>query len=86
VQILAGARDFSLLQDIRTGSKAHKAPYSLSYRASFLEAVQPEPEINHSPTSSAKVTNEWSYTSTPPYVFVACTGKLLYIKKTVLNI
>ena len=69
VQILAGARDVSLLQDVRTGSEAHKAPYSAGYRASFLEAVQPEPEINHSPTSGAKVKNEWSYTSTPMFLW-----------------
>jgi len=28
-------------------------------------------EVDHSPTSSAKDTNAWNYTSTPLYVFVA---------------
>jgi len=28
-------------------------------------------EANHSPPSSANVKNEWSYTSTPTYVFMA---------------
>jgi hypothetical protein len=27
-------------------------------------------EADHSPTSNAEVKNEWSYTSTPPYVFL----------------
>jgi len=31
---------------------------------------QLEPEAEHSPPSSAKIKNEWSYTSTPPYVFM----------------
>jgi len=28
-------------------------------------------EVNHSPSSSVKVWNEWNYISTPPYVFNA---------------
>jgi hypothetical protein len=28
-------------------------------------------EADHLPSSSAKVKNEWSYTSTPPYAFMA---------------
>jgi hypothetical protein len=28
-------------------------------------------EADHSPPSSAEVKNVWSYTSTPPYVFMA---------------
>jgi hypothetical protein len=31
-----------------------------------LEVKWPEREADHLPTSSAKVKNEWSYTSTPP--------------------
>jgi hypothetical protein len=27
-------------------------------------------EANHTPPSSAEVKNAWSYTSTPPYVFM----------------
>jgi hypothetical protein len=34
-------------------------------------------EAHRSPPSSAKVKNEWSYTSTPPYAFMACTGATL---------
>jgi hypothetical protein len=33
--------------------------------------MQPGRKANHSPPSSAKVKNGWSYTSTPLYVFMA---------------
>jgi hypothetical protein len=33
----------------------------------------PRREADHTP-SSTKVKNEWSYTSTPPYAFIPCTG------------
>jgi hypothetical protein len=32
------------------------------------EIKRPVREVNHSPVSSAKVKNEWSHTSTPPYM------------------
>ena len=32
---------------------------------------------DHSPSSSAEIKNAWSYTSTPPYDFEACTGTSL---------
>jgi len=32
----------------------------------LLEVKWPGPVVNHSPPSSAKVKNEWSYTSAPP--------------------
>ena len=31
-------------------------------------------KADHSPLSSAKCSNEWSYTCTPLYTFMACTG------------
>jgi len=37
----------------------------------YLEAKRPEREADHSPSSSAKVMNMWSYTSTSQYVFMA---------------
>jgi hypothetical protein len=36
-----------------------------------LEVKRPGREADHSPQSSAEVTNAWSFTSTPRYVFVA---------------
>ena len=40
---------------------------------------KPGREFDHSPPSTAKVKNEWSYTFTPPYTFMGCTGKNLPI-------
>jgi len=36
-----------------------------------LVVKRPEPDADQSPPFSAAVKNTWSYTSTPPYVFVA---------------
>jgi hypothetical protein len=36
-----------------------------------LGLKRPSHEADHSPPSSAKVKNAWSYTSTPEYVFMA---------------
>jgi hypothetical protein len=36
-----------------------------------LRIKRPGRETDHSPPSSAEVKNEWSYTSTPQYVFMA---------------
>jgi hypothetical protein len=41
-----------------------------------LGVKRPEREADHSPPSSAEVNNAWSYTSTPPYVFMAWHGHL----------
>jgi len=52
---------FSLFQIIRTGSGAHLASSSMSNGI-----LWPRCEVDQSLPSSAKVKNEWSYTSTPP--------------------
>jgi len=36
----------------------------------------PVSEADYQPPPSAKVRNEWSYTSTIAYGFMACTGEL----------
>jgi hypothetical protein len=36
-----------------------------------LRVMRPGREADHSPPSSGKIKNVWSYTSTPPYVFIA---------------
>jgi hypothetical protein len=64
VWILVGAKDFSLLQK---RPERLWGPPSLpfnGYRGSFLRVKQLECEFNQSPSSSAEVKNEWSYTST----------------------
>jgi hypothetical protein len=57
VRIPAGARDFSLLQNIRTVYQAHPASWG-----SFPGIKRPGREANHSPLFSSKT--EWSYTFT----------------------
>ena len=37
---------------------------------------RPESEADHQPPPSAKVRNEWRYTSTTAYGFMTCTGEL----------
>jgi hypothetical protein len=38
------------------------------YRGSFSRVKWPMPKVDHSPPSSAKIKNAWSYTSIPPYM------------------
>ena len=40
----------------------------------FLGVKRPVFQVDRPPLSSAEVKNEWSYTSTPPYIFMASTG------------
>jgi hypothetical protein len=65
-----GARNFSLRHHVQTDSRAHPAYYPMGTGVS-LGVKLPGREANYSPPSSAEVKNAWSYTSTPPYVFMA---------------
>ena len=59
------ARDFSLLQNISTGSVAPPASYWIgTWVLSWV--MRSGREADHSPSPSAQVKDEWSYTSTPP--------------------
>jgi hypothetical protein len=51
---------------------------SNGYRGLFPGSKVIGREADHSPPSSAEVKNEWSYTSTHPYVFVAQGQLYLY--------
>jgi hypothetical protein len=42
--------------------------------ASLSRVKQLGLETDHKPPTSAVVKNAWTYTSTPPYAFMACTG------------
>jgi hypothetical protein len=76
VGLFPRSTDFSLLQNVQTGSTAHPATCSMD-TGNFQGAMRKAIEVNHSPPSSAEVKNERSYTSTPPYTFMAWTGKNL---------
>jgi len=65
VQIHAEARDFSLLQSVKTGSGAHH-PLFIGYKVSSLDVKWEGCEIDLSHQCSVKVKNEWNYISTSP--------------------
>ena len=46
-------------------------PYSKALGEFFPVGKGVDHDVNHSPSSSAKVWNEWNYISTPPYAFNA---------------
>jgi hypothetical protein len=62
----AGGGNFSLHYQLHTGSGAHPASYPMGTGDFSSGAKRPGREAYHSPPSSAKVKNAWSYTSTPP--------------------
>jgi hypothetical protein len=69
--ISESGRDFSLRYCIQTGSGPHPASYRMGAGGSFPGVRRPGREADHSPPCSAEVKNAWSYTFTPPYVFMA---------------
>jgi len=61
VKFLSGARDFSLLQHVQTGSGTHPASYLMGSVGSFLGLEQQRCEAVHLPLFSAEeVKNGWS--------------------------
>jgi len=61
--MLAGARDFALLQNALTSTGAGSIPYSMGTR----ELFQPGHCVGPTPPCSTKAKTEDSYTSTHPY-------------------
>jgi len=61
VRVLAGTKNCSLLQNVRTLSGVHPASYARGTRALSLRF-----EACHLPLSCAEVKNEWRNTSIPP--------------------
>ena len=62
----AGVQDFSLLQKSGFALGRTQPPIQLVKWVLSLTVRRPGREADHSLPSSAKVTNEWSYTSAPP--------------------
>jgi hypothetical protein len=69
--IYARGRNFSLRHRVKTGSGGQLAPYPMGKWAVCSGIKRPKREADNSPPSSAEVKNAWSYTSIPPYVFMA---------------
>jgi hypothetical protein len=73
VRVLVGSRIFSSLPTLALGfaqPPIERVPGSL-----FPGVKQPGREADHSRSTSAEIKKMWSYTSTPPYDFMA--GKFL---------
>jgi hypothetical protein len=69
-------RCLSLLQNVCTCPHTHQASCTIGTGKRFsLGVKRPECDANDSPPPSSKDWNEWSYTSTPPCVVMAYTGK-----------
>jgi hypothetical protein len=68
---LQGKGNFSLLHRVQTDSGSHPASYPMDTGGYFLEVKQPGREAHRWHPSSAEVKNPCSYTSTPPYIFMA---------------
>jgi len=60
-----GTGDFSLLQNIETGSGPHDTSYA-RYRGSFPGIKRRVLQVHHSHRPSAEVKNTWSCTYTSP--------------------
>ena len=65
VRVLVGARDFSLLQSIQTGSKIYPASYWVNIGVTSQGLKWLGREFNYSSLCIAEVKNEWTYTSAP---------------------
>jgi hypothetical protein len=94
IQIPAGAKDFSLQQNVPTSSGAHPASYLVGASVSFPGDKVAGHEPYHSLPSSAKV-NEWSlppwpqmpscYTEGELYLFEYSNDPLVFIKGSLLS-
>jgi hypothetical protein len=71
VRFPEGAGNFSLHHCVHNDSGVHPASYPMGTTGSFPGGKAARHEADHSPPSSAKVKNAWSYTSTPQYVLMA---------------
>jgi hypothetical protein len=71
VQLPGGAGIFLFSAMTRTALGPTQPPIQWVVGAPSLEIKQPRREADHSPPSNAEVKNVQSYTSTPPYIFMA---------------
>jgi hypothetical protein len=53
---------------------AHSILFDRYFKLSSWQYSTRGNEAEHLPPSHVRVKNEWNYTSTPPYVLMACTG------------
>jgi len=60
VRVPTEARDFSLLQNVKTGSAAHTTSCSTGIGVLSRGVKRPERGVDQSPPSSAQLKNGWS--------------------------
>jgi hypothetical protein len=76
------AGNFFLHHHVQTGSGAHPASYPIATGGGGVPSLGVKwlgCEANHSPSSTPKVKNVWSYTSAPQYAFMAlCSVKKMH--------
>jgi hypothetical protein len=65
-----GAREFSLPHSTQTGCETLPVFYIIGYVSLSPGSKAQEREADHSLHSSTEVKNAWSYTETPPYIFM----------------
>jgi hypothetical protein len=70
IRVPGGSRIFTS-PIVQTGSVVHATSYIIGTWGSFPGVKRPGREADHSPPTSAEVKKMWTYTSTPPYVFMA---------------
>jgi hypothetical protein len=80
------AEDHTLFSAMPDWPWGQRSPQFNGYRVSFLGVKRQRCEVDHSPPSSAEVRNEWSYTSTPPYIFMACIGTTFLLRLYVITL
>jgi hypothetical protein len=76
VRFPAGAGNFSLHHRVQNGSGAHPSSYPMGTRGSFPGVKRPGVKLTTHLYVMQRSKNEWSYTSTPQYAFMAwCSVK-----------
>jgi hypothetical protein len=68
VRFPTGARYFSLLRSVQTGSGTHSASYPIGTGGSFLGVKPPRREADHTTPSSTEVKNGGIYLHSPIYL------------------
>jgi hypothetical protein len=65
------AENFSLRHSVQTDSGTNPATYPVDTQGTFPGGEGKAVEDDHSSPTNPEVKNAWSYTSTPPYIFMA---------------
>jgi hypothetical protein len=77
LRVSTKARDSSVNQSEKRGSRIHPVPYATSNEIDSPE-VKMEPETDLSPISSEEDENKWSYYYALPYAFMACRATNIF--------